>query len=340
LNYTTELATNPVRWGIVGLGWVANDFVAPAMRSSANSRIDACLGSSRTKSEAFAQAFEVPRVHGNLSALMNDPDLDAIYIALPNGMHHEAVLAGAAAGKHMLCEKPFAMSSDHALEMARACDEADVVLRIAHQIRLDEALGYAREVIQSGRLGRLISISLERASGLAARTPWREDVTQSGVIFDVGVHLLDLIQWLSGQNLVEVCAFTHPDRKLGKPDDTVTVLGRLDEDCQVVARATREVASAQNNLIVQGESASLITSALRFAEEHVVTVREADGDTQMRFPATPAYVREVEAFEDELRGIRSHLPDGRNAVRTVAVTEAVLRSIADRQIVSVRAPEL
>jgi 1,5-anhydro-D-fructose reductase (1,5-anhydro-D-mannitol-forming) len=334
-------ARTPVRWGILGLGWVASDFVAPAMLTSDHSQIDACLGSSPTKGKAFAEKFGVTRVHDSLPDLMNDSALDAIYIALPNAMHHDAVLAGAAAGKHMLCEKPFAMSVEHARDMVRACERADVILRIAHQIRLDEALGFAREVVQSGRLGRLVSISLERASGLAVRTPWREDVSQSGVVFDVGVHLLDLIQWISAQRFVEVSAFTHPDRRAGKPDDTVTVLGRLDGDCQAIARATREVATAENNLIIQGDKATLLTSALRFAKEHVVTVRDADGcSEQTRFAASPAYVREVEAFENELRGVASKLPDGHDAAYTVAVTEAVLRSVNERQVVSVQAPAL
>ncbi|MEM7251108.1 MAG: Gfo/Idh/MocA family oxidoreductase [Pseudomonadota bacterium] len=330
----------PVRWGIVGLGWVANDFVAPAIRDSKHSCISACLGRTPEKGAAFAQKFIVPKVHQNLAALTGDPDVDAIYIALPNAMHHEAVLAGAAGGKHMLCEKPFAMSAAQAVEMVRACDEADIIVRVAHQIRLDEALGFARELVQSGRLGRLVSISIERASGLAVRTPWREDVAQSGVLFDVGVHLLDLVQWISGQDLVEVSAVTHPDRRAGQPDDTVTILGRLSGDAQCVARATREVAMAQNNLIVQGESATLLTSALRFAKEHIVTVISADGESQTRFPATPAYAREIEAFEDELSGETSELPDARSAAGTVAVTDAVLRSIAERRIVEVVRPAI
>ena len=330
----------PVRWGILGLGWVASDFVAPAMVASTHSRIDACLGSSPAKGKIFAEKFGVDRVHDSLAALMNDPALDAIYIALPNAMHHEAVLAGAAAGKHMLCEKPFAMSAEHALDMVRACESADVILRIAHQIRLDEALGFAREIVQSGRLGRLVSISLERASGLAVRTPWREDVSQSGVVFDVGVHLLDLIQWISAQRFVEVSAFTHPDRRIGKPDDTITVLGRLGGNCQAIARATREVATAQNDLIIQGDKATLITSALRFAKEHVVTIRDADGRSEeTRFTASPAYACEIDAFENELRGVTSKLPDGRDAAYTVAVTEAVLRSVNERQVVSVLPPK-
>jgi 1,5-anhydro-D-fructose reductase (1,5-anhydro-D-mannitol-forming) len=327
----------PVRWGIVGLGWVAADFVVPAMVASSGSRLAACLGSSLDKGRAFAKRFGVERIHGDLEALMCDPGVDAVYIALPNALHHAAVLAAARGKKHVLCEKPFAMTVAHACEMVAACRDAGVILRIGHQLRLDAAIGRTREIVRSGRLGRLAAISLERASGLGPRTSWRHDVAQSGVIFDVGVHLLDLIQWVSGQSFVEVNAFTHPDRRCGEPDDTVTILGRLDGDCHAVVRATREVASAENNLIIEGSEATLITSALRFATEHVVRVRNSTGVTEERFPASPAYELEVLAFERELRGERSSLPDGEDSVQTVAVTQTVLQAIDERRSVAVPA---
>lgn len=140
-----------------------------------------------------------------------------------------------------------------------------------------------------------------------------------------------------GQPFIEVSAFTHPDRREGRSDDTVTVLGRLAGDCHAVARATREVASAENNLIVEGSQATLITSALRFAGEHVVCVRDAGGTTEERFPATSAYGLEIRAFEGELRGERSLLPDGEESMQTVAATEAVIQSIIERRIVRVAA---
>ena len=222
--------------------------------------------------------------------------------------------------------------------MAQGCEKAGVILRIALQIRLDAALSYARELVRSGQLGRLVSITLERASGLAVRSSWREGVSQSGVIFDVGVHLLDLIQLISGQQFVEVSAFTQPDRARGQPDDTVTVLGRMDGNCQAVARATREVASAQNDLIIQGEKATLVTSALRLAKEHVVTIRDTADAEETRSAASAAYALEVEAFANELRGIRSDLPDGRDSAQLVAVTDAVLQSIAQSTISTVEVP--
>ena len=327
----------PLRWGIVGLGWVANDFMAPGIVKSPGSEIAACLGSSPEKTAAFAKKFNVPRQHADLAGLLADPEVDVVYLALPNAMHHAAVLAGARAGKHILCEKPFAMSRTEAREMVKACAEAKVLLRIAHQIRLDPAVTRAREIVASGRLGRLAEISVERASALGARVSWRQDVRQSGVMFDVGVHLLDLIQFVSGQRFVEVAAFTHPDRREGKSDDTMTVLGRLEGDCHALAKATREVGSAENNLVIEGAEATLITSPLRFAKEHVVRVRDRNGATEEKFVVPSAYDLQVKAFEAEMRGERSLLPDGEDGAYVVAVTEAVLQSIDERRIVPVAA---
>ncbi len=326
---------NPLRWGVVGLGWVATDFVAPGIVKSPDSQLVACLGSTPEKTRAFSEKFGVANAHGDLAGLVNDPGVDAIYIALPNTMHHEAVLAAARAGKHILCEKPFAMHVDHAREMAAACREAGVVLRIAHQIRLDAAVTRVREIVQSGRLGRLAEISLERASAVGTRTSWRQDFAQSGVMFDVGVHLLDLIQYVSGQRFVEVAAFTHPDRRQKLPDDTMTVLGRLDGDCHALAKATREVGSAENNLIIEGSKATLITSALRFTKEHVIHIRDATGTVEEKFPASSNYELQIRAFESDVRGQRSLLPDGDEGHYMVAVTDAVLQSIDQRRIVSV-----
>ncbi len=323
-----------VRWGIVGLGWVSTDFTGPGMVRSPGSRIVACLGSSPEKGKAFAERFAVERVHASLEAMMTDRDVDAIYVATPNALHREVVLAAAQAGKHVLCEKPFAMSIAEAREMVEACRRAGVILRIAHQLRLDEAVRRAREIVRSGELGRIAAISLERASGMPPRTTWRRDPRQSGVVFDVGVHLIDLVHWITGQRYAEMSAFSHPDRRDGVPDDQITILGRMSGDCHAVVRATREVASAENNLIIEGSAATLITSALRFAPEHVVRVRGPKESREERFAASPAYEWQVRAFEGELAGTRSDLPDGEESVHVVAATEAALASIVQRRAVA------
>ncbi len=332
---TLNSQVKPVRWGIVGLGWVAVDFVGPALLKSPGSEIAACLGSSLEKSRAYAEKFGVARVHENLQGLMNDPGIDAVYIALPNALHHEAVLAGATVRKHMLCEKPFALHASQARGMADACKKSGVILRIAHQIRMDAAVTRARDIVQSGRLGKVVEVLLERTSASPPRKTWRMDNAQSGVMYDVGVHLLDLVQYVTGQKFVEVSAFTHPDRRDGHADDTFTVQGRLSGGGHAHVRATREVPQGLNSLIVEGSEATLQTSPLRWVTEHAVTVRDKNGATEEKFPASPAYEWQIQSFERELQGIRGNLPDGDDSAYTVAVTNAILASIHERRIVTV-----
>ena len=325
----------PVRWGIAGLGWVASDFIAPAMIDSPGSCITACVGSSVEKGQAFAAKFGVSRVHSTVDSLMNDTNVDAVYISLPNAMHHSAVLAGARANKHLLCEKPFAMTVAQAREMVAACKAAGVILRIAHQIRTDLAIRRAYAIARSGELGRLATILLQRSSIITPRDTWRADFSQSGVIYDVAVHLLDLIQWLTGARIVEVSALSHPDRAANQLDDTITIMCRLQDGCHALARATREAPHAGNNLIIEGAKGTLTTSQLRWVKEHIVSVKNTEGTIEEKFPASPAYALQVRAFEGELRGERSVLPDGEDSLYTVAVTQAVLRSIQERRLVSV-----
>jgi len=325
----------PLRWGIIGLGWVSCDFVAPGMKKSPGSQIAACLGSSPEKGKVFAERFGVPRVHATLNAMLADPDVDALYVATPNAMHAEHVIAAAASRKHILCEKPFAMNLDDARRMVDACKRAGIVLRVAHQLRLEEAVIHAREVVRSGKLGKIAAISLERASAMPPRTTWRTDAKQSGVVFDVGVHLIDQVNWLTGERFAEVSAVTDPDRRDGLPCDQITILARLANNAHATMRATRLVKSAENSLIVEGSEATLTTTSLRFAPEIVVTVRDGKTTTEKRFAASPIYDLEVPAFEAAVRGEPSLLPTGEDAVHIVATTQAVLASINERRIVSV-----
>ena len=211
------------------------------------------------------------------------------------------------------------MSVAHAREMVAACRDRRRDAAHRPPDPSDAAVVRAREI---GRLPARAAaeISLERGSAYPARKTWRR--TKRAGNFDVGVHLLDLIQWVSGQRFVEVSAFSQPDRKLGKSDDTVTVLGRLEGECHALARATREVGSAENNLIIEGAEATLFTSPLRFAKEHVVSVRDKNGVTEERFPASPAYALEVSAFEANCAASAA-ICRMRNSLQTVAATQAV-----------------
>ena len=323
-----------VGWGVVGLGHSVVDNVAPAIVASPGSRLVACAGRNLDNAAGIARRFGAERSYRNHEELVRDPGVDIVYIATPNALHKEAVLAAAHARKHVLCEKPLALSIADGRAMDAACREAGVILRVAFQIRLERMLQRAREIIASGHLGELRSITFERTASLTQPGEWRRDPGQGGVIFDVATHLLDLVPWLTGLRYKEVCAVSNPDRREGKADDTIAVLATLGEHCNAVIRASREIPYGKNDLVVEGTKAMLSTSALRWVDAYWLQVKDASGVREEHFVPTPTYQREVEAMEEELKGVRSPLPDAEEGIYMIQLAEAIFESIHTRRTIA------
>jgi len=331
----SHLPPTLTRWGIVGPGRIVVNQIAPALARSASSRLVACAASSLAKAEAFARQFDVPRWYDTHEALAADPDVDAVFIATPNALHHRMVLAAARAGKHVLCEKPLALTVAEGHEMVAACERAGVLLRVGFYLRLEEILLRARELVRAGTLGDLRSISLARTGPALLRAGWRLHAEGGGALYDMAVHLLDLVEWMGGARFTAISAASHPDRRDGHPDDTVAILGSLSDGCQALVRASREVPHAANDLVVEGTRGMLATSSLRWSDEYVLRITTDAGTREERFAPTPAYALELAYFEREMRGERGLLATGEDGVRAIALASAVTESIDTRRIVPV-----
>ena len=325
-----------VRWGVIGLGRIVDQWIAPAMSASPGSELVACVGSSIEKGRAFAAQHQGVSAHETAEALAADPSVDAIYVATPNALHGEPVFAAARHRKHVLCEKPLSIDPHEARQMVAACRNAGVVLRVAHQIRLEPVIQRLRAVVASGELGELRAISLERNGPISTqRAPWRLEVKQGGALFDMAVHLLDLVQWVSGLPYREVSALSHPDRRSGVPDETITILAGLGDACQAVVRATREMPCVRNDFVLQGTRGMASTSALRWTDRHVLTITMPQGTREEVFTAAPsAYRLEIDAFERALRGEQTDLPTGDEGIGMVDLTCAITQAIDTRSTVA------
>src|SRR5438045_616488 len=120
-----------VGWGVVGMGHIVVDNLASAIIASSGSRLLACAGRDPQKTAAVAKQFGNVRTYRNHEELANDPDVEVVYVATPNAFHKAAVIAAARARKHVLCEKPLALSVDDARARSDACREAGGILRVA-----------------------------------------------------------------------------------------------------------------------------------------------------------------------------------------------------------------
>src|SRR4051812_6982702 len=122
------LMADRLRWGILSTANIATEKVIPGLRRSVRSEVLAIASREDGRAAEVASRLDIPRAYGSYDALLADPDIDAVYIPLPNHLHAEWTIAAARAGKHVLCEKPLAMSSADAQRMIDACRDARVLL--------------------------------------------------------------------------------------------------------------------------------------------------------------------------------------------------------------------
>jgi predicted dehydrogenase len=189
------------RWGIVGLGRLADGGIAPAIKESTSGRLVACASRTQARAREFAATHNISRVYVSYDDLMRDSQVDAVYVANQNNLHYPVVMAAAAAGKHILCEKPFAMNLAEGEEMLAACRKAGVTLGVGFQQRFSPVFRAAAAVVKEGRIGTLREITTQRYGSMNfTRNPWRREIATAGVgaLADMGVHAIDYIQWIVG----------------------------------------------------------------------------------------------------------------------------------------------
>ncbi|MYF07943.1 MAG: Gfo/Idh/MocA family oxidoreductase [Rhodospirillaceae bacterium] len=203
------MTSEPVRLGIVGLGR-AFALTAPALR--ADRRIDpvaACAP--RVESRAAFEAEFGGRGYADLDGLLAHPGLEAVYIATPHGLHAEQAVAAAAAGKHVLVEKPLAVSMTDGEAMVEACEKAEVALIVGPSHSFDAPVAQARASIESGALGRVRMIHAFNFTDFLYRPRRPEELRTEaggGVLFSQAVHQVDVVRLLGGGLATQVSAFT------------------------------------------------------------------------------------------------------------------------------------
>ena len=143
-----------IGWGIVGLGRIAETEIAPAVTAAPNSTLAGVVSRTAAKAEEFAARHGAAAAYDDYRALLEDPSVDAVYIATPNALHADQVVAAAEAGKHVLCDKPLATTVADAERAVAACEAAGVRLGITFQTRNHEGMRDIRDLLAAAASGR------------------------------------------------------------------------------------------------------------------------------------------------------------------------------------------
>jgi predicted dehydrogenase len=193
-----------IRWGIIGCGDVARKRVAGAIQSDVNSELLAICRRDEAKLRKFADEFAVSIATTFADEIIESPEVDAVYIATPVNLHGPQTIAAAAAGKHVLVEKPMAMTTVECNEMIAACDNADVRLGVAYYRPFYPVVHRMQELVQSGEIGKVLSVSAMTCTPFSVDPGedgyWRvlPEAGGGGALMDIGSHRLELFLRMFG----------------------------------------------------------------------------------------------------------------------------------------------
>lgn len=319
--------TDTPAFGVIGLGVIGRQHVQRLTTPGAPGRLVAVADQHTGTAAAVAAEYGAEACPG-AAALLSRPDVDAVVVAVPSGLHAEVAVAALDAGKHVLLEKPIEVTVTAADEILAAERRSGRVLSVASQRRFAQENQYLKQVVTEGRLGRITSATVEVAlwrtqeyydSG-AWRGTWALD--GGGALMNQGVHLVDLALWLLG-DVAEVYAHTGLLAHEGiEVEDTVTVTARLRSGALMTFLAsTSAYGDLPIRMSVMGSRGSVVTESERIVRFHT-TAEEA----LPAFAPVDQQLAQLHDFVAAVRGERAPLVTAAQARAAVAFIEAVYES--------------
>ncbi len=255
MNPITETANDPqrVQWGVLGCATVARKVMVPGIQRSNNGEVLAVASRRVKKADDFAQSFDIERAYGSYEQLLDDDDVQAVYIPLANSLHCEWTIYAASRGKHVLCEKPLACSASEARDMVEACHKHGVLLMEAFAHRFHPHNVQVRQLIDDGRIGKVLRMSSVHSSARPAADDIRLSKELSGgVLMDKGCYCVNTARFIFGSEPVRVYAtmeFGEFGRDSGVDE---RVVGTLEFPCGGVLQFDSGFKLAENNIYQQG----------------------------------------------------------------------------------------
>jgi D-xylose 1-dehydrogenase (NADP+, D-xylono-1,5-lactone-forming) len=319
------MSSAPVRWGILSTADI-NRKVIPGAHESPKAELVGVASRDLARAEAYAQEWQIPRAYGSYDELLADPEIEAVYISLPNTMHCEWSIKSVEAGKHVLCEKP--MSRDPA-EVEAAFDAAEGAGRF-----LSEAFMYRHnlqtkklaELVQSGAIGELrlvrtaFSYSLYDPDNIRLRT----DV-DGGALMDVGCYCVSGSRLLAGEP-----ERVHGESWIGETGTDWVSTGLLRFPGDVLATFDCGTAmggkAERDELEAVGSEGSLFLDDPWHCTKPVIELRRGDGPERIELEHEDSYRLELENLSDAIRGEAEPLLGRDDAVGQARVLEALTNS--------------
>jgi len=326
-------------WALIGASTIAKEWVIGAIGANGG-RIAAVLSSDAARGERYAADNGIARSTTDLDSLLADPGIEAVYISTTNELHRDQAIAAARAGKHVLCEKPLALTLEDAHAMRKACAEAEVVLATNHHLRNAATHRAMRAAISSGRIGRPLFARVFHAVSLPPHLQgWRIGRPEAGggVVLDITVHDADTLRFVLADDPVEATAMTQSSglAQQGLEDGVMGVL-RFKSGLLAQFHDAFTVKYAETGFEVHGTEGSLVARDVMTQQPRgTVSLRTEAGVEELTIDHCNLYERALGLFHDAIAGRGGPSASAEDGIWSLATALAVRQAAASGHAVSV-----
>lgn len=299
----------PVKWGIVSTAEIGMKKVIPAMLRAKGVEIVGIASRDAARAKEAAAQLGIPKSYGSYEALLADPEIEAVYNPLPNHLHIPVTLQALAAGKHVLCEKPVAMTADEARQLLDAAKKSGKLVTEAFMVRYHPQWRRARELAQSGQLGdvKLISSVFCYYNDDPANVRNQADIGGGG-LYDIGCYPIVTARFVFGAEPTRVAAVIDWDPKF-KTDRLTSALAEFPGGRHLVFAAATQLVPRQHVQILGTKARAEVMIPFNAPPNQTTILRIDDGSdltganiVSETLPACDQYTLQGEVFSAAIRG--------------------------------------
>lgn len=344
-----------IKWGVIGAGGIADRRTLPGMMSADNAELVAVMEINMELAEKLREKYNARVAYDNYEDLLANEEIEAVYIASPVVCHKEQAIAAAKAGKHILLEKPAAMTIEDGEDILKAAKDAGVLIASGFMMRYHGYHQKVKEMIANGDIGNIVSARGQLTCWYPEiEGAWRQDKSKSGggALMDMGVHCIDLIEYITGAKTVETCGFNSTRTFSYNVDDSSNILIRLDNGAVAyvdshfnipdeAAFCRLEFYGTKGSILCEGTVSQIeageVKAVISGADEgyNAAQNRTTDGAFKVEAELGNMYTKEIESFGDSIINGTALTVPLEDAIHVQKVAMAAYTSTETKAFVSV-----
>ena len=314
---------------LVGLGYYSEFKLATALQETKHCQLGGIVTGTPAKAEKWKKQYNLSEKniynYQNFDRIADNTSIDVVYVALPNSMHHEFVIRAAKAGKHVICEKPMAVTAKECQEMIEACKKANVKLGIGYRLHSEPYTQEAMRVGQQQVFGKVKIVESSMGFKIGDPTQWRlkKSMAGGGAMMDVGIYAIQGARYSTGEEPVYVTAqeFKTDTVKFKEVDETI--FWQIEFPSGAVANSQTTYATSMERLYIGAENGWLeLRPAFGYGP---IQGRTSHGE--LNFPNVNHQAMQMDDFAQCIKENRESKVNGEEGLRDLKVVEAIYKAI-------------